>query len=71
MFYLKRNVPGWERAIRVALGVTTAGLAVVFAQAPLGMWIGIAGGLTFAVTGLVGYCPMCAMVGRKPVEAER
>ena len=67
MFYLKRNVPGWERAIRVALGVAAAGLAVAWAPAPVGMWIGIAGGLTFAVTGLVGFCPMCAMVGRKPV----
>ena len=36
---------------------------------PIGMWIGIAAGLMFAVTGLVGFCPMCAMVGRKPVEA--
>jgi len=71
MFYLKRNVPGFERAARVALGVAAAGLAVAYAQSPLGMWIGIAGGLTFAVTGLVGFCPMCAMVGRKPVGAEK
>lgn len=67
MFYLKRNVPGWERAMRVALGVTAAGLAVAYAPAPLALWAGVAGGLTFAVTGLVGFCPMCAMVGRKPV----
>ena len=69
MFYLKRNVPGFERAVRVAVGVAAAGLAVGYAQAPLGMWIGAAGGLMFAVTGLVGFCPMCAMVGRKSVGA--
>ena len=69
MFYLKRNVPGFERAARVILGVAAAGLAVAYAQTPLGMWIGIAGGLTFAVTGLIGFCPMCAMVGRKAVGA--
>jgi hypothetical protein len=67
VFYLKRNVPGWERAVRVALGVAVAGMAASFAPSPVGMWIGIAGGLMFAVTGLVGFCPMCAMVGRKPV----
>jgi hypothetical protein len=67
MFYLKRNVPGFERAVRVALGVAAAGLAVAYAPSPVGMWIAVAGGLTFAVTGLVGFCPMCAMVGRKPV----
>jgi hypothetical protein len=42
-------------------------LAVAYAPSPVGMWIAVAGGLTFAVTGLVGFCPMCAMVGRKPV----
>ena len=67
MFYLKRNVPGWERAVRVALGLAVAAMAGAFAPAPLGMWVGIAGGLTFAITGLFGFCPMCAMVGRKPL----
>ncbi len=67
VFYLKRNVSGFERAVRVALGVAAAGIAAGYAPSLLGMWIGIAGGLTFAVTGLVGFCPMCAMAGRKPV----
>jgi hypothetical protein len=71
VFYLKRNVPGWERAMRVALGVAAAGLAVAFAQSAPGTWLGAAGGLCLAATGLVGYCPMCAVVGRKPVEAPK
>ena len=69
MFYLKRNVPAVERGLRVVAGLAGACLAFAFAAQPLGMWAGIAGGLMFAVTGLVGYCPMCAMVGRKAVEA--
>jgi Protein of unknown function (DUF2892) len=48
-----------------------AGLAFAYAQGPVGMWIGIAGGVMFAVTGLVGYCPMCAVVGRKSVELQK
>jgi Inner membrane protein YgaP-like, transmembrane domain len=68
MLYLKRNVPGWERFIRIAAGLAAAGLAYAYAQGTIGMWIGIAGGVMFAATGLVGYCPMCAVAGRKPVE---
>ena len=66
MFYFKRNVPGWERFVRVAAGLAGAGLALAFAPSPIGMWAGVAGGVMFAATGLVGFCPMCAMVGRKP-----
>jgi hypothetical protein len=69
MFYLKRNVPVWERGLRVVAGLAVAGLAFAFAPSALRMWGGVAAGLTLAVTGLVGYCPMCAMVGRKAVEA--
>jgi len=68
MFYLKRNVPVLERGLRVA-AVAGAGLAFAIAPSPIGMGIGIAAGLMFAVTGLAGFCPMCAMVGRKAVEA--
>jgi hypothetical protein len=69
MFYLKRNVPVWERGLRVAAGFAIAALAFAFAPSPIRMWAGMAGGLMVALTGLVGYCPMCAMVGRKAVEA--
>ena len=71
MFYLKRNVPVVERGLRVVAGITCAGLAVAFARYPAGMWIGGAAGLMIAATGLVGYCPMCAMVGRRQVEASK
>ena len=68
MFYFKINVPGWERLLRVAAGVCVAILAALYANAPTVMWIGVAGGLMFGLTGLVGFCPMCALVGRKAVE---
>ena len=67
MLYFKRNVPGWERFLRIAAGLAVAVIAFYFARLPIGMWVGIAGGIMFALTGLVGFCPMCAMVGRKPV----
>lgn len=63
MFYVK-NVPGWERVLRVA-----AGVAVVYAGFALlgGVW-GTVVALSAAgivVSGLVGFCPMCALVGRR------
>lgn len=64
MFYVK-NVPTWERALRVVMGL--AGLAFAFAQwggSALAAGAGIMGAM-LAMTGLVGFCPMCALVGRK------
>ena len=71
MIYFKRNLPGWERAIRLLSGSVLAGLAVLFFSSPLTMWIGMAAGLCLVGTAFVGFCPMCAMVGRKPVADSR
>lgn len=65
MFYVK-NVPGWERALRIVMGLA----ALVFAfmswgTAPVAVAVGLMGAM-LALTGLFGFCPMCAMVGRKP-----
>ncbi|TAK89408.1 MAG: DUF2892 domain-containing protein [Aquabacterium sp.] len=64
MFYVK-NVPNWERAIRLIMGA----LALAYAAANWGGagWAVGAGamGVMTAMTGLIGFCPMCAMVGRK------
>lgn len=64
MFYVK-NVPNWERALRVILSV----VALVFSYQSwgvyaLGVGLGITGAM-LAFTGLFGFCPLCAMVGRK------
>lgn len=71
MLYLKTNLPGWERAIRVAMGVIIAVMAYQFAATALGSGIGIGMGIMLVVTGFVGFCPMCAMVGRKLIGADK
>ncbi len=70
MFYLKRNVPGWERLARLILGLAFA--AAGFYLIPTGM-LQLAGYITaatLAATGLVGFCPACALVGRKLDRAQ-
>ena len=61
----RKNLPGWERTMRVVLGAIMIGYGLVGLPAgPLGYAIA-AGGAIAIVTGFFGFCPMCAMVGRK------
>ncbi len=61
MLYVK-NVPGWERAVRVAMGVGLLAASVLhFGATPMGWGVGAMA----AMSGLLGFCPACAMVGRK------
>jgi len=61
----KRNVPGWERIVRavVAIGLLIAVVAVSLA----GMvgWIVGLSGAGLLTSSLLGFCPACALVGRR------
>lgn len=63
MFYVK-NVPSWERIVRVIVGLiaAVAGISLVG-----GMWgtVIAASAAGIVGSGLFGFCPMCAMVGRR------
>lgn len=64
MLYVK-NVPGWERAARVAMGAGLLAASVLhFGPTPMGWGVGAMGAMA-AMSGLLGFCPACAMVGRK------
>jgi hypothetical protein len=63
MFYVK-NVPGWERVVRILLGVVGAILSVVVLKGIVGA-IGAAAAIGIVLSGLFGFCPACAMVGRR------
>lgn len=69
MFYVK-NVPTWERLLRVVAGLAAAAWSVL----ALGGWWGALAGLCAAgmvLSGLFGFCPACAMVGRKLDKARK
>ena len=63
MFYVK-NVPNGERVVRVLAGAAAAGLALAFVGGTSG-WLLAAGAAGLVASGLFGFCPACAMVGRK------
>jgi len=68
MFYLQQNLPWWERALRVALGAAVAIAALALQANGLMLWLAVAAAATLALTGFVGFCPACAMFGRRPIR---
>jgi hypothetical protein len=64
MLYVK-NVPPIERVIRVLMGVGLLAGAVLWLGPTAKGWVLGAMGLMAAMSGLIGWCPMCAMAGRK------
>ncbi|MBN9528546.1 MAG: DUF2892 domain-containing protein [Alphaproteobacteria bacterium] len=63
----RKNVGAVERGLRIAAaaGLIAAG-AIALPGTPLGYGL-IAAGAAAALTGFVGFCPACAMIGRKPL----
>lgn len=55
----------WGRLLGGGLIVACALTQIGFT--PLG-WLLAASGVFTALTGVFGYCPACAMVGRKPLD---
>jgi hypothetical protein len=62
MAFYRKNIGGLHQTVRVAAGIAVAIAAWVYLTgAPA--WLVALGGAGFALTGLIGYCPMCAMAG--------
>ena len=61
----RKNLPGWERAMRLLGGAVMIACGLLgLPGTPIGYLIAGAGAMT-AATGFFGFCPMCAMVGRR------
>ena len=61
----RKNLRGWERAVRVLAGCAMIGCGLLKLKGlPVGYIIACAGVITL-ITGFVGYCPACAVAGRK------
>ncbi len=63
MGFYRKNIGAPQQILRLIAGLGAAGACAVWLSGPLAL-AGIASGLMLAVTGLVGYCPLCAVAGR-------
>jgi hypothetical protein len=64
MFYTK-NLPAWERALRVIAGLAMIACGLLGLPGTMIGYVVAGAGVIAILTGFVGFCPMCAMVGRK------
>lgn len=62
MAFYRKNIGGMHQAVRIAVGAAVVVAAFVY-LAGATAWLVALGGAGFALTGLVGYCPICAMAG--------
>ncbi len=62
MAFYRKNIGSLHQVVRVVLGVVVAIAAFVYLSGPTA-WAVALSGAGFALTGLVGYCPMCAIAG--------
>lgn len=63
MFYVK-NVPTWERVLRVVAGLIAVAVGLQVVGGAIGMLLAVSAAGIVA-SGLFGFCPACAMVGRR------
>ena len=62
MAFYRKNIGGLHQVVRIASGVAVAVASFVYLTGAAA-WLVALGGAGFALTGLVGYCAMCAMAG--------
>ncbi|MTW11969.1 DUF2892 domain-containing protein [Pseudoduganella eburnea] len=69
MFYVK-NVPTWERVLRVIMGLAVAAWSVLALGGLWGTVLALSAA-AIVLSGVFGFCPACAMVGRKLDKARK
>ena len=60
----RKNIPGWERAVRVIAGLMMIAVGLFWMRGSAMVYVLAAMGVMAAMTGFIGYCPMCSIAGR-------
>ena len=60
----RKNLPGWERGARLLAAAAMAACAWYLRDGPGGLIFAMAA-VTTALTSAFGFCPMCALAGRR------
>ena len=63
--FFKKNLPTSERVLRVCAGLGMLGAAAALEMPQWAVWLLALSGATSVLTALVGFCPACAMAGRR------
>ena len=63
MIYIK-NLPLWERSLRIGAGIVAVAYGLLSVGDVMG-WPILVGGVGTALTGIFGFCPACALAGRR------
>ncbi len=64
----RKNLHSWEQVARVMVGIAAAAGGLWMWPDSLLGYAAAASGVMFALTGIFGFCPACAMIGRSPVQ---
>jgi hypothetical protein len=70
MFY-RKNMRTSEQVIRLVAGCAIAAAGWVAFRGGVAGWIAIAAGTMTLMTGLAGFCPACALVGRRSLTERK
>ena len=62
----RKNLPTWERVARIVVAVILTTCAFHYGENAVGITFAIAA-IGTVLTGLVGYCPLCQIGGRKGI----
>lgn len=62
--FFRKNIYAWEQLVRIAAGLGLVIYAFLGLTHGLVAYAVAASGMVFALTGVFGWCPMCAMAGR-------
>jgi len=61
----RKNLPGWERAVRTIAGVAMIGYGLIGLPGAMAGYLIAGTGVIALLSGFFGFCPMCAMAGRR------
>lgn len=61
---LTANLPWWERAARLVGGGAMIAAGAIWMDGGWASYLLAGGGVIALLTGLVGFCPACALAGR-------
>ena len=61
----RKNLPGWERAVRTLGGVGMIAYGLMAISGTISGYVIAGAGAVAILTGFFGFCLMCAMVGRR------